>query len=294
MTTTVDIAPFNYRSIKTNSFITLVAKRRGGKSTWATEINQNMPGATEGTVICLCGSEKTKQYWCQYVPPLFVHDGSVELLQKIIDQQQNRKRKPIKIIIDDMGFDTKFMKSKPFKFLTANGRQIDATLTVCIQYFNQMPPDARAQIDLFVLLSTADKTNVEKSYREFASCCDLEVYKSIHNAVTDDFGALIIDNTRHASSINNICFYGKVEEEPIPKRQLGSRKFIEYCQQHYLDMEKVKTRVQQDILEEDDDHLSDHTLKQALEMFDNKKVFTHSKGKIIIRKLTVAAKSKIE
>jgi hypothetical protein len=314
--TLIDIKPFDFGSIKPYSFLAFVAKRRSGKSTWATEFNRRMASSQWGTVVVLAGSENTKEYWKSEsggnVHPLYVHDPCTEILEKVRDQQNRRitrakvEKKPlddrlhhVTIIMDDVGCNTHIMKSKILSYLASNGRQLHVTLMLMLQYFNQMPAELRVQLDYVVVLATSHRRNINKLYDEFASSVEPRVFRSVLNAVTGDYGAMVIDNTKtDVHTISDNCFYSKVLKFPVDCPPLGCRAVRDYAKEHYMDREKIVGALKQHARGggggggevEEEEGLSDVDSRlvmseEELRLLDNKRVYSDSKGCIIVRRV---------
>ena len=182
------------------------------------------------------------------------------------------------------------------KYLAANGRHLKTGVTMCLQYFNQIAPACRGQVDALVLLSTQNDSNIVKVHKEFASCCPLRIFRSAFLAATGNFGALIIDNTRHATTIKNICFTATVDW-PLPETaKLGSDAYLRYAKRHYLDRQQLTARLKNDapaLSDGEDEDLQEVSDDQ--ELFEPHHVFNDSKGRIIIRKVcALPEKQKIE
>lgn len=314
LTKTVSINAFDYSTVGYAPFIALTAKRNRGKSTWKAHFATRLPQFKQGTVAAMCGSESTKEFWeKQGVHPLYIVDPSIDYLQNVCDRQNKRKlqlqasghdgsipaKYCITILIDDCSCLSKLMKSAPLSYIASNGRHLGITIVISAQYITHIPADVRTNIDILVVLATSHKRNITKIYDEFASAsADMRVFKSVLAAVTDDYGALIIDNTvKNVSSIENNCFYGKIEIYPVPRPRLktgekwyyGGKESIEFARKHYVDRNKILQKLSRDDNENEDEEKSDVFMLQTL---NNRRVFTDGRGRIVVK--TCAAKQKLD
>ena len=312
-TVDVNIYPFDFNSVPSHPIIVFIAKRRGGKSTWMSEVGKQLPCMRKGIVMAMAGSEETKDDWKKAgVHPLFIHDPSIQTLEKLRDTQNRRyleakaqgkeemdEKYHVKLFIDDVGCFKKIMQSLVMDYIASNGRHLCLTLLVSLQYFNQLSSAFRAQVDLLVALGSSHRRNITKLYDEFASFAELRLFKSVLAGVTESYGALIIDNTKTGCTVlSDNCFFSKIEHYPIPPQVYGSAALNKYAKKHYIDRQRaslLKNKILandiEDDQEDDDDSVFDDT---DLAVLDNKRIFTDRRGRIVIRKCLGKPKQKTE
>lgn len=312
LSTTIDIKSFDFNTIGEHPLIAFVAKRRAGKSSWMANFCKHMPSSRDGIVIAMCGSESTNIFWTkQGVQPLYVVEPSIEYLEKLKKTQNKKviqlraqgintmpKKYHIYLILDDCSCITKLMKSAIFSYLASNGRHLSVTILISAQYLTHLPPDIRTNIDILVALATSHRRNIQKIHDEYASTSEPRVFRSVLSATTESWGALIINNTVPAvASITDNCYYSKIDKYPIPNQRFGSKSLNDYAKRHYINRERVLSMRERhsDITSDDDEGDHDdgdmfHT--ETMAMLDNRRIFTDSRGQIVIRKCAIPVQKK--
>ena len=171
------------------------------------------------------------------VPKLFIVDPSEEYMETLKNTQNkniklfNSKKEKFPrdlhttLIMDDCSSNKTLIKSKIMAWFGSNGRHIELRIILLTQYMNQIMPEIRCQFDIIFLLATSNKRNVSKFHEEFVGCDDLRTFTTILKVVTEDNGALIVNNLTNASTLTSSCFYGKIDPWPITIKKLGTPEF---------------------------------------------------------------------
>ena len=171
------------------------------------------------------------------------------------------------LLLDDLMFDEKVMKSKVMKNLYYNGRHAKLGVINCVQYAYQLPKWSRGNTDVVIVLMTSvDPENARTLhdlwFKPFIP--SLTEFMSFLGAATKDKRALVYDKAK------NDMFMYKTDVHTVPKRfMFGTRKFHLYVwrysrprpsavAQRQLIMDRVKhMRRKEEFLEEKDSSSED-------------------------------------
>jgi hypothetical protein len=299
-TSHVDIFPFDYATIPAYALILAIAKRRAGKTTWLKNVCNHIENARKGTVMVIAGTQATADDWATVVHPLYIYsaEDGIGALEKIKAVQNTKVReykqagKPfddskhhVTVIIDDCASNDKLMKSSILNYVASNGRHLHITTTLTAQYHTQVQANIRSQVDICIALSTSHQRNMLKIFDEFVSVGDIRIFKSVLKTCTDNYGALIINNTVNALKLSDNCFFAKIDPYPVICQALGSDASRKFGEDHYLDKLHLAQRLT--VGEDDDDDSGEKLvfIKGDLPILDNRRVFSDSKGTIVIRKM---------
>lgn len=183
-------------------------KRRTGKTTWAKILLQCVKHMAH-RIIVFCGNKDCEGEWLKILPACFVVTKDLDYLQTIVtyqneiaDQYKNHPDGiPLEyrmiLIIDDCGSDKQFMHSKVMNDIMANGRHYGMYTVFLLQYFTQLHPQNRCQLDYAGILATNNLKNLKTLHSEYGGNCSLAVFMQIVSLATDGFGVCWVDNTIH-------------------------------------------------------------------------------------------------
>ena len=112
------------------------------------------------------------------------------------------------------------------RLLLMNGRHFGITLFLCLQYALDTPPAIRANIDYIILLK--DNLFREKLYRSFfvGLVPSLAMFNTLMDATTDDFKALVLDNSSHSTKLSDLVYWFRAKDRP--KFKIGSKEYNEF------------------------------------------------------------------
>jgi energy-coupling factor transporter ATP-binding protein EcfA2 len=299
----VDVNAFDYRNLPDSGFILCVGRRGTGKTTTAKHLATKWKYCTEGSVSVMAGSESVKHDWNSIVPKLFVVDGSCEQIENMLDQQDILVDKykslglpfPPKheklLILDDMASNKKFIRSPTYHRLASNSRHAHLTTITLAQYIYQITSETRTQYDLVFAMATSNKRHITTLHAEFCNALDMRVFRAVLSAVTEQHGALVIDNRKATASVGDILSY--TQSPQTTTQRIGSEDLWLYSKNHYLDLDKVRAQratisKMKWLEEEKDDDLEDEDtdrFDQAFNILDNRRSFKDRNGSILVRKV---------
>lgn len=278
LTQLVDISTFDWGTLPSCGFFEVLGKRGTGKTTWTQHILQHSPYRQTGTFIVIAGSETAKHSWSAIVHPIFVVDPNISYLERLRDTQNEKVRhyqqtnEPfpddfhVTLILDDVSSNKKLMRSPIISYLASNSRHLQMSVFVLAQYHCQIVAEVRTQFDHIITLSTSDLKSINRLHAEYCSCVDLRTFRYILSHVTQNFGALIINNQCTNSSLASICRHSRIDPYPPTLSRLGNTYAWSYADAHYIN--------------EYDDRPNE---SMAEKWAEEHKIITDHKGKLIIR-----------
>lgn len=307
----VDIFPFRIDRLPDAGFELYLGRRGTGKTTLCRYVTQQSPRAQVAMHTVIAGSDRVRQSWAHVVPPLYVHEPSVDILRDIINDRKKLvsrytsrgqpfpKEMHLVLILDDVASITEFMKSSELRWLASNGRHAEITVRLLAQYVTQVIPEIRSQFDIIYVMATANRRTITTLQNEFVSCVTPRVFRSVLSALTQDHGALVIDNRSNGMNISD-CVFELRASVPVEERPLGSPAFIAYAKAHYLDLMQIQQRkdslptmeeAEEDVDENDEDQLV--VLDDAtMNVLNSRRVYADHLGRIIVRRVPAPCKPK--
>ena len=306
-TSTVDITPYNFKHLPLSGFFLILGKRGTGKSTYASYVLQFSPVKSTGLFCVMCGSVSVKQAWAPIIPKLFLIDPSVAYLHSLRVQQEAHiskygehglpDRYKVTLVLDDVASSKLIMRSKELQYLASNSRHLGITIVILAQYLYQVTSEVRSQFDLIMCLSTSNLRNITTLHAEFCNSVSIRVFRSVLQAVTDNFGILIVDNTRNGD-IEDVCSYARINPYPPVLQKLGAPSAWTFSKNHFCDLDALKqsrTRASEDDIDDDDEDVGGRMSVDNvfMDVVDNTKTYSDRFGKVVVRRIPVD-KSKID
>jgi hypothetical protein len=228
------VKKFDISKMKSDAVIVLLGKRRTGKSYLVRDLLYNKRHDVPiGTVISR--TDHMGHFYDQFIPPLLIHKRyTAELLKKVLKRQQMAieeqwNKKNAFLLMDDCLADAKDWKNdEMIKEIFFNGRWYKLLLILTMQSPMGIPPDFRTNIDYTFILKNNNAADREKIYKNYAGIFETkEMFNKVLDACTEDYNALVIDNTTHSNNISDQVFFYKAESHENFK--MCSPKLWEKC-----------------------------------------------------------------
>jgi hypothetical protein len=154
------------------------------------------------------------------------NDSALLERQKKAAKKGNMKR--VFVVLDDLAYDNTIMKKPVLRFIFMNGRHLNIFLIFSSQYVADLgPPAIRANIDVLFVCREAIQANRWRLYNYFFGCFDtFEDFNKVLNACTEDYGVLVLDNTKLSNDVTSCVFHwrAKVRDD----FRMGSRSFWKF------------------------------------------------------------------
>lgn len=169
------------------------------------------------------GTEDSNGMYSKHCPPVFIYN---KLDLNAMIQFRNRQtiagkhitENPWAIqVIDDCTDDPKILRHPIFQEYYKNGRHWHMIHILSLQYSLDIMPNIRSNIDYTFLLRESSKKNRKKLYENYCPDCvqSQEDFNALMDALTENYGALVICNRTTSNKIEDCIFYCKIDPNGI-------------------------------------------------------------------------------
>lgn len=210
------ITKFDLKKIKPNTTIAVYGRHGAGKSTLIEDICYNMRETHTATVFC--ESRKEQKSYLKIVPEDRIHKRYNEEVVEEIMATHDPKSKGTLIVMDDSINDTRiWTKDENIRNIFINGQTDNLMLVFTMQYPLGIPPDLRNRIDYVFLLRENNADSRRRLFEHYAGLFPTSVsFNHVFNALTNDFGCFVFDNTIPSNNIEDTVFYYKAQVHNDP------------------------------------------------------------------------------
>ena len=233
-------------AVKPGRIIVAIGKRGSGKSVLIRDILYNLRNTPQA--IAMSPTEPGNGFYGGrngvggLLPPCFVYsDYEPGVIDNILAHQIKMAKKgqasPIVLVLDDCMFDaTKIFKQSSIKSIFLNGRHYLITLILGCQYSLNLPPWARAQIDVVFAMREPIHSNRERLFTMFfGSFPSMSAFGATLDACTSDFECLVSNNAIQSNELSDCCFYYKAplhtDAQGRPNFRVGAPSMWKYYEQ---------------------------------------------------------------
>jgi len=168
------------------------------------------------------GTEDSNHFYSEKMPSVCVYNKlDLNAIEQFAVRQKIAKEyldNPWALqIIDDCTDDPKILKKPIFQAYYKNGRHWKMLHILSLQYCLDITPAIRTNIDYTFILREPNLSNREKLHKHFANCIDnFQDFLEIMDTVTEDYTALVINNTIQSNKIEDCVFWYKAEPDRLP------------------------------------------------------------------------------
>lgn len=208
----LQIRRFDPASIKEHRIMLFVAKRGGGKTTALRDILHHI-GPRFHAGVAMCPTEEGLAFFRSIMPKQWVYsDFSESTIAKMMELQSENlakgKEVSLFLILDDCLYAKNLFKSTVVRKLFMNGRHYKITVLLTAQYLTDLTPDLRSNVDVVMSFREPIIANKQRLWRFFYGCFHkFDDFVRTHDKCTDNFGALVLDNTGSSNCVADSCFW---------------------------------------------------------------------------------------
>ena len=294
------IRQFKLDDMVENPSIIMIAKRGSGKSWIVRAIMMHFNSIPCGVVIA--PTDRMNSFYNDFFPDSYIHyQYQSSIITKILDRQtqmidkQQAKKKQGKkldvrtfIIMDDcLGDKKSWVRDAPILELLFNGRHYQIMYILTMQFPLGITPELRSNFDYIFLLKEDFISNQKKLFDHYAGMFpNFDSFRQVFSTLTGDFGSMVIDNRRKATSPLERLFYYKAGNLSNTKCMMGGKQFRKYHENNYdpnwkkkqstydfvawsNDIKKKKGVINVEKLEVDDNGNVIDKKKQSTQKFNN-------------------------
>jgi hypothetical protein len=239
----ITIKKFDPSKMKQHAVILFIGKRNTGKSFLIKDILYHQKDRFPvGKVIS--ATNHLNHFYDTFIPPMLIHEEYTEnILSKIYERQSiaikdNWSNPNCFVIFDDCLSDKSWQKDPLIRKLFYEGRHSKLTFLLGIQSPNELPVNFRNNIDYVFILRNNIINDRDRLHKNYAGMMRYDLFEQLMNTFTQDYGALVIDNTTRSNEIEDQVFFYKASDHPgfricSEKVWQDSRNYIEHNKQEY-------------------------------------------------------------
>lgn len=234
---------FNPKKIKPGSICVFIGKRNTGKTFLTKDLLYHQRDIPYGKIFS--PTDALNREYCNMVPKSFIAKNyKSDAMQTIFKTQEEKINKKIEqykpmyphltekdiidkyirtdvknyafVLLDDCLADAKNWKNdETIKQIFYNGRHYCIFFLLTMQVVLGIHPNLRAQIDYIFLTFTRSNQEIKKLYECYGGDFrNLEEFKKILNACTEDYNCMVIDNATNSKKFEDKIFYYKAKTHP--------------------------------------------------------------------------------
>ncbi len=209
--------------------IVIIGKKDTGKSFLVRDILFNTQDCFPiGTVIS--GTEVANEFFQHMVPSKFIHDKySPEIVTKVIQRQlalkQARNKSKVGgnsnvdprafLILDDCLYDSSWIKEESTRYVFMNGRHVDLSTMITMQYPLGITPNLRTNVDFVFIMRENILGNRRRIYENYAGMFPtFEMFCQFMDQCTENFECLVICNNVPSNKLEDQVFWYKASDHP--------------------------------------------------------------------------------
>ena len=206
--------------------ILLIGKKDTGKSFLVRDILHHTQDCYPiGTVIS--GTEVANEFFQHMVPSKLIHDKykpeiviNVVKRQLALKQQRNHTKSTTMdprafLILDDCLFDDSWIRQESTRYVFMNGRHVDLTTMITMQYPLGVPPSLRTNVDFVFILRENIIGNRKRIYENYAGMFPtFDMFCQFMDQCTENFECLVICNSSSSNKLEDQVFWYKASDHP--------------------------------------------------------------------------------
>ena len=206
--------------------IVIIGKKDTGKSFLVRDILHNTQDCFPiGTVIS--GTEVANEFFQHMVPSKLIHDKykpdiimNVIRRQLSLKQQRNHNRSSnidprTFLILDDCLYDASWIREESTRYVFMNGRHIDLTTMITMQYPLGITPNLRTNVDFVFILRENILGNRKRIYENYAGMFPtFEMFCQFMDQCTENYECLVICNSSSSNKLEDQVFWYKASDHP--------------------------------------------------------------------------------
>ena len=218
----LELKKFNMNQLRDDSVVVVIGKRNTGKSWIMRDIMHRHRDFPVG--VCISPTESSNHFYGKFIPEMLIYDKyQPGVIKKFLDRQKKiMAQKDYEIatygsssidpraflLLDDMMYDTSWIKDDNIRWLFFNGRHTKAFLAINLQFSLGLPPVLRSNIDYVFICRETYINNRKRLYEHYAGMFDsFETFCQVLDVVTNNYGTLVIDNVTKSNKLEDQVFW---------------------------------------------------------------------------------------
>jgi hypothetical protein len=248
--TDLNLEKFDPSSAKPHRIWLIIGTRGSGKSVLQKDLLHKTRCAYDYG-LAMTATHSSAETLRQVFPPSLVYDRGYDfdkadtMLAQAKENVKNGKERAGLLLLDDVAFQDKVMKSDTMKELHLNGRHAKITLISTTQYCMTVSPLLRANVDYVICLADNVISNRKRLHQFFFGCFEtFQQFDSVFKTVTKDYGCLVLDNTNKTGSLEQSVRWYRAD--PIPHKTFRIMRNRYYCADQFIQDAAAKLLTERD------------------------------------------------
>ena len=253
------------------ALIAILARKRLGKTTfarWLTMVAVNSQRIPK--VLVMCGNEDNMREWQAVVHPLFIMMADLNKLRKIREEQEKLIKADLMrfieaggdaddyeiplslrmwVVFDDTGYKRGFNTDELMDEFACNHRHLGMDIVFLLQYFNQIPPMVRDQMDYIGMFQTTNDGNIKKVYDTYVGTSIVprrQIFSMLLGSATQGRGKMLwIDNAAIDSQTVEKRLYYLETPYPIEYKVVGDPAMLAQADLHHSSLRQKRLQRRQ-------------------------------------------------
>lgn len=248
----LQLSAFDIRASCQKSFnAVIIGKRSSGKSILIQDIMYFLSKTGMPRAVVFSATEESNGFFMKHIPGSFIF-GVENAQQKLEDIMASQKRLLMRqrigeidksvdtrllICLDDIGYKRDVLASPILRQIFLNGRHDSISLIITVQHAMLLRPELRSNSD-YIYVFKQNAVSCIKNLHEhyFAAFPTRKEFSLVLSSCTQDFGVLVLDNTKPSTDIPKTVFWYKAKLGREFK--LGSKEFWNYHHKWYVSDEE--------------------------------------------------------
>ena len=233
-----DLEEFDLDTLKMDSTIVAVGKRRTGKSWVFRNIMYHMRDKFPAGIV-ISQTDELNQFWRQYLPSKYVlkkYDPSIldavfERQKRILNDPQLTEKEreaqvPFFVLLDDVISDKSLKYDSNLMELFVAGRHYKLFVLITTQYAKSITPTLRGNTDFCFMILTLQKMQRESLWEDYGDFLTKDGFAQVMAAYTEDNEVLVVNNCLEetVTPLSMLMWFKAVDPG---KFNIGSAKFWE-------------------------------------------------------------------
>lgn len=258
-----NISKFHPTNIQKNRMVLFVGKKGSGKTTLILDVFYHLRDRYD-VVFGLAGTSASEDLFKKFIPESFIFPAKSEVIVNIVKMANilaNKKKcRKFLIVLDDIlacSSDNKKSKASSnanlldhpiFKEIAYNGRHLNITIAISIQYCMALKIQLRSQVDYCFVFQEMIKANRKRLYEYFFGVFDsYEIFNQVLFNCTQNYECLVLDNVKNTGNLEDNIYFYKASTD-IPQYKLGQPCFF-YLTNLYKTYNKENTHVYEELMD---------------------------------------------
>jgi hypothetical protein len=216
----LQLKKFDISKISSHKIVFSLGNRKTGKSFLTRDLlYHHRKNLSDG--ILICPTDGDSYFYADFIPKIFIHihdknDTNIikyflKTQEVKIDYIENNDRNAF-IVLDDIFYRYDWNSDEHIKEIFSKVKYLNIMCIFNIGLFYNTITNIKNDVDYIFIFRYYDRNNKKQIFEEFIDIFkDYEIYSSIIDQYTDNYGCLVIDNKCKSDKIEDKVYWYKAE-----------------------------------------------------------------------------------